>query len=267
MEGKLKYSTFNCQGFKHRMYKYIKNKFKDCDVLLLQETWMYNFEHKMFSKIIPDCQYHAVSTMDEAEVRRLGRPYGGCAVLWKKNLAVSVTPISTTSPRICAVAIKSEHVKAIVISVYMPSDDNSNSSYDIYGDVLYELSSIVGEYDDHEFIIGGDFNVDFNRINSRNLTLLKQFLQLEDLECKTLNILKDNFTRSDVNSRAFLDHFILSNNVDYSNLEVLYDGDNLSDHNPVTIQTNQRVNITKPSSCRHRFIKWENATEENIRNG
>ena len=81
MEGKLKYSTFNCQGFKHRMYKYIKNKFKNCDVLLLQETWLYNFEHKMFSKIIPDCQYHAVSTMDEAEVRRLGRPYGGCAVL------------------------------------------------------------------------------------------------------------------------------------------------------------------------------------------
>ena len=265
MEGKLKYSTFNCQGFKHRMYKYIKNKFKNCDVLLLQETWLYNFEHKMFSKIIPDCQYHAVSTMDEAEVRRLGRPYGGCAVLWKKNLAVSVTPISTTSPRICAVAIKSEHVKTIVISVYMPSDDNSNNNYDIYGDVLYELSSIVGEYDDHDFIIGGDFNVDFSRINSRNLTLLKQFLQLEDLECKTLNILNDNFTRSDVNSRAFLDHFILSKNVEYSNIEVLYDGDNLSDHNPVTIQTNQRVNITKPSTCRQRIIKWENATEENIK--
>ena len=95
--------------------------------------------------------------------------------------------------------------------------------------------------------------------------MLKQFLQLEDLECKTLNILNDNFTRSDVNSRAFLDHFILSKNVDYSYIEVLYDGDNLSDHNPVTIHTNQQVNITKPSTCKHRIIKWENATEENIK--
>ena len=77
MQSKLKFATLNCQGFKKRMYKYIKQKFNECDVLLLQETWLYNFQHKHFTKIIPTCQYHAVSAMNEAEDRRIRRPPGG----------------------------------------------------------------------------------------------------------------------------------------------------------------------------------------------
>ena len=69
MEGDLKYTMFNCQGFKTRMHNYVKEKFKICDVLLLQETWLYKFDHKIFKKILPDCQYHAVSAMDETEIQ------------------------------------------------------------------------------------------------------------------------------------------------------------------------------------------------------
>ena len=143
MEGELIYNTFNCEGFKNRMYDYTKSEFENCDILLLQETWLYNFEHKNFTDIIPNCQYHAVSAMEEAELGRLGRPHGGCAILWKKNLAVSVTPINTTSPRLCVVHMKSEQIKVIIISVYMPNDDNSNMNYEIYGEVLYETSAII----------------------------------------------------------------------------------------------------------------------------
>ena len=266
MESELKYASFNCQGFKTRMLKYVENKFKICDVLLLQETWLYNFEHKLFKKILPDCQYHAVSAMDETEIQRTGRPAGGCAVIWKKNLEVSVTPINTNSPRICAVTMKSENTKLLIMSVYMPNDDNSHSSYEEYGEVLYEISSIVEQYDEYDIVIGGDLNVDFSRNNSRNLNLLKRFLHLEDLECRTLDIINGNYTRVVSNSRSFLDHFILSKNIKYSNVQVLYDGDNLSDHNPVTIHTNHKVRNTKPNPCQYRVIKWENATEENIRN-
>ena len=265
MEGKLKYMSFNCQGFKTRMHDYVKEKFEIYDVLLLQETWLYNFEHNLFKKILPDCQYHAVSAMDETKLPRIGRPEGGCAVLWKKNLEVSVMPINTNSPRLCAVTMKSETIKLLIISVYMPTDDNSNDNYEEYGDVLYEISSILNQYDEYDIVIGGDLNVDFSRNNSRNLTLFKQFLHLEDLECRTLDIVNGNFTRVVKNSKSFLDHFILSKNIDYSNVEVLDEGYNLSDHNPVTIQTKHEVRNTKPSPCQHRIIKWENATEDNIK--
>ena len=58
MAGKLRITTFNCQGFKDRMYDYVKEIFKQCDILLLQETWLYNFEHINFANIVPNCQFH-----------------------------------------------------------------------------------------------------------------------------------------------------------------------------------------------------------------
>ena len=95
MEGKLKYMSFNCQGFKTRMHNYLKEKFENYDVLLLQETWLYNFEHNLFKKILPDCQYHAVSAMDDSDIGRVGSPMGDvhCAIVWHKDLALSILPI------------------------------------------------------------------------------------------------------------------------------------------------------------------------------
>ncbi|CAL4139663.1 unnamed protein product, partial [Meganyctiphanes norvegica] len=94
MEGrKLKITSFNCTGFKPRNYDYINDVYNKCDILLLQETWLYNFESKQFNNIIQGCQYHAISAMDETDIMRVGRPFGGLAVLWKKNLALSIIPI------------------------------------------------------------------------------------------------------------------------------------------------------------------------------
>ena len=203
MEDNLKYMSFNCQRFKTRMHNNVLKNSETLYVLLLQETWLYKFEHKLFKKILSDCQYHAVSAMNETELPRTDRSEGGCAVLWKKNLEVSVTPINTNSPCLCADTMKSETIKLLIMSVYMPTDDNSNDNYEEYGDVLYEISSILNQYDEYDIVIGGDLNVDFSRNNSRNLTLFKQFLHLEDLECRTLDIINGNFTCVVKKSRSF----------------------------------------------------------------
>ena len=266
MAGKLKITTFNCQGFKERMYEYVKEIFLQSDILLLQETWLFNFEHKKFTNIIPNCQFYAISSMDEADIKRKGRPFGGCAILWKKNMTVAITPVNTTSPRICAVEVKSNQIKLLLITVYMPNDNDSNDINMLYGDVLSEISSIISNYE-HDIIISGDFNVDYNRINSQNLNLLKQFVHLEELECVTLKITQNNFTREDtLGSRSFIDHIIVNNHVSYTDLNVLYNGHNLSDHNPVTIQTNHNVTETRNNLTKYRVIDWENATKENIEN-
>ena len=52
-------------------------------------------------------------------------------------------PINTNSLHICAVTMKSENTRLLIMSVYMPNDNNSHSSYEEYGEVLYEISSIV----------------------------------------------------------------------------------------------------------------------------
>ena len=105
----MKISSFNCSGFKGNC-DYISEVYGKCDILLLQETWLYNFEFNLFNKKIPTCQYHATSAMDESDIGRVGRPFGGCAIIWNKNLALSIIPVDTTSPRLCAVVIKSELV-------------------------------------------------------------------------------------------------------------------------------------------------------------
>ena len=138
----LKITSFNCQGFKYRNYDYLKDIFNKSDILLLQETWLYNFEHTIFNNVLPLSQFHAVSAMDEANIGRMGRPYGGCSIVWHNNLNLSIEPVPMLSNRICAARIKAENINCIIASIYMPSDDNDNDNYEIFGDVLYEQSTL-----------------------------------------------------------------------------------------------------------------------------
>ena len=61
--------------------------------------------------------------------------------------------------------MESYDTKFTLIAVYMPNDDNSDNSYDVYGDVLSQISSILHTHE-HDIIIGGDFNIDFKITNS-----------------------------------------------------------------------------------------------------
>ena len=236
METSLKMTSFNCAGVKFRNFDYIKETFNKWHILFLQETWLHNFQHNQIKQILPKCQYHAVSAMEDADVHRVGRPYGGVAIVWKNNLPMSFVPIETNSQRICAVHVKSDTINCVLASIYMPTDDDTNTNFYIYGDFLYELSSIIALYDNCDFIFGGDFNVDYSRINSRNLNLFKHFVNDEDLSCPSVNFLDNNYTREDSdNNRSFIDHFLLSKNVRHTNFTIKQDGHNLSDHHPISI--------------------------------
>ena len=261
MEGRRTMITsFNCAGFKGS-HEYISNVvFKKCDILFLQEHWLYNFEFK--------CQYHATSAMDESVIRRVGRPSGGCAIIWHKDLALSVTPIETKSPRLCAVVIKSDHYNMLMCNVYMPCDENTDVNYDIYGDILFEILMLNELYSGYEFIIGGDFNVDFRRNNSRNMNLLKQFINDELLTCVTLVCPQNEYTfqckNKDRPTRSFIDHFIVSKNLINCNIYLSHDGDNLYGHEPISIETPCISNIIPCNNVARHVIEWEKASSEHI---
>ena len=272
MESNLKITSYNCNGFKSRNYDYVSEIFNTCKILMLQETWLYDFQHINFKKVMPNSQYYAVSAMNEAEVSRVGRPYGGVAILWHTGLTLNglkltFIPIVTNSLRLCAVNIKSNSCNIMLINVYMPTDDNSDENFNIYGDILGEISSIIAAHADCEFIIGGDFNVDFSRIHSRNLNLLKDFLEIETLNCATLEIAENNFTRvGSLGEKSFIDHFIVNNNLEY-NIDVTPDkGHNLSDHLPVNLQTTYHSEIKMHKNESNYFYDWTNANDFKILN-
>ena len=261
----MKISSFNCLGFKGNC-EYIKEVYNKCDILLLQETWLYNFEFNNFNKEMSKCQYHAVSAMDESNIGHAGRPFGGCAIIWHKDLALSIIPVDTTSPKLCAVVIKSDSLNIIMCNVYMPCDDNTDENYEKYGDILYEMLTLFEVYRGYDFIVGGDFNVDFRRNNSRNLRLLKQFISEEQLTCVSLNFPNNEYTFQNNNfNRSFIDHFIVSESLTNCNVFISHDGDNLSDHEPITIKTSCISNIITDKNTSRQIVEWNKATDEHIR--
>ncbi len=112
-------------------------------------------------------EHLAVLAMDECDVSRVGRPYGGCAVVWRRGLVLDFQPLTTTFKRQCAVVAQSQCDKLLLVSVYMPNDNNCDRGFEFFGDVLNELSAMINLYDGYDIIIGGDFNLNFYR-QSRN---------------------------------------------------------------------------------------------------
>ena len=47
----LKVVSYNVRGLKPRNYDYLQSLFDRSDFLLIQETWLYEFEHRNISKI------------------------------------------------------------------------------------------------------------------------------------------------------------------------------------------------------------------------
>ncbi len=114
----LKFISFNCTGFKPRIYEYIKELYYKCDVLLVQETWLFNFQHSSIENSLCGSQYHAVSPMDESAVCRVGQPCGGCAIMRHHSLALAFHPVPTRSPCLCAVAHNSDSDKHLLSPLY-----------------------------------------------------------------------------------------------------------------------------------------------------
>ena len=268
MAGKrIKITSFNCTGFKPRNYDYISDIYNKCDILLIQETWLYNFESYLFNNILPGCQYHAKSSMDESNVTRIGRPFGGLAVVWNKNLALSIIPVETASDRLCAVVIKSDNQSIVLCNVYMPCDNNTDANFEIYGDVLYEMLTLFELYRGYDFIIGGDFNVDFRRNESRNLGLLKQFIDEEMFTCVSLQCPNTEFTyENNRGNKSFIDHFIVSESLTNCNVNVSHDGNNLTEHKPITLETTCSSVIISNENFSQIKIEWDKSTDINISN-
>ncbi len=198
---------------------------------------MYNFQHEDTGKVLTDSEHHAVSAMDECDVTRVGRPHGGCAVVWRRDLGLVFHSVPTTSRRLCAVVAHSQSVKLLIVSVYMPNDDNCDLSFNIFGYVLKELSAMINLYDDCDIIIGGDFNVDFDT-PSRNLNLLHRFLNDENLLSPPLSSTHETFTyESTQGHKSCIDHFITSESVIGTGdcVSTFRDGNNLTEHLPICI--------------------------------
>ena len=82
-------------------------------------------------------------SMDES-VPLIGRPYGGCSIIWSSNTSCKVGRIECISKRLCAVKVTVDGIEFVLFNMYMPCDKGyANHDLFEYIDVLNEVSVFV----------------------------------------------------------------------------------------------------------------------------
>lgn len=273
MADNLSIVTYNSHGSGTGRLEYITKLMQQHDIVLIQEHWLLSCElNKYAERLAPVAAcIHGISAMPDDEL--VGRPHGGCAILWKKNLSCQIRPLELDSTRVCGVHVKLSGTELLLFNVYMPCDTTHDlSNANEYQTVLDLVAQQCIKSNCDHIVIAGDLNTEFSRINSLHTQYIRNFISRECLKCCADHAVCDiEYTHeSKINgARSHIDHFIISENLfnricDYY---VKHEGDNMSDHFPVTLIVNTpaeyETRTQEPESITR--CDWEKATPEQVR--
>ena len=238
------------------------------DVIVLQEHWLSQSELSKlcFSGFVTT----AILGFDNSVLLR-GRPFGGCAILYRQCLVSSIKQIRTCSSCFCAVNINFRACCCLFVNIYLPTDYCTNASTELLKDTLGEISGFISS-STHDFVVVvGDWNTDMRR-PGRFSDTVASFLSEFNFTLVDLNFPDDvGFTYlGHDDSKSWLDHVAVSNHFLSSVVSVhsMLDGRNLSDHNPLAFSLDlSSVAVHCPPAVHPGpSVKWHLATSDNICN-
>ncbi len=257
--------SFNCKGFNNGL-SYIPAFLDSFDIILLQEHWLSTSElNKLnFDGFITS----AVSGFNECALLR-GRPFGGCAILYRECLLSSIKQIHTSSKRFCALTIDSCDYTCLLINVYLPTDYRSQAATEQLKDVLGEIAGFVSSTA-HDFVlIAGDWNTDLDRPGQFSEAICA-FLSELNLSLVDLNFpgeVRFTYMGHD-GSKSWIDHIAVSTGFcsTVSSVHSLLDGRNLSDHNPLAFSLALPVPMVPSPQAIHKgpSVQWHFASSDDI---
>ena len=108
---------------------------RDCDIMLLQHHWLSDSQLSILNTLSADHVSVAVSGFGNNSVLT-GRPYGGCAILWRKNLSLTASPITSNSRRISAVLFFGAGVRFVCLCIYMPYESDFSGTEEFQLQIL-----------------------------------------------------------------------------------------------------------------------------------
>lgn len=240
----LRFLSLNCHGVTWDTICYLKTIICTFDVILLQETWLAQFNCHLLSSISSDFVFYHSSAMEDKLHSGIlgGRPFGGTAILVRNSLVDRVSVVDSHNPRITAVCLhNSNQPDLLICSVYMPYNDRSVLQLGNYELALGSLQAQIDSHHGCSFIIGGDWNVS-KAGDYPAKKYVEQFCSVNNL-CwlDTAHDSVDFTYHCDANShRSLLDHFLCSSNLvaDRSSSDltnIMVDGNNTSDHYAINV--------------------------------
>jgi exonuclease III len=237
LQNSLRVSTFNCRSLKSSVTE-ICELCDSSDLVFLQEHWLLPFELGLLNNIHSNFFAVSKSAVDTTRDVLVGRPYGGTAILFRKELAACITTVDVNDPRLCVIKFDSNMGPILFACVYMPFDQGDAECLENFIEICAKLNALYSELDAVHFVIVGDFNCQFG---SRFYNVLQQWVSDLNLQLSDIKRLDNAFTYcSDDGLRSsWIDHCICSNVVDQliSHIEVLCQYIT-SDHKPVMIVFN-----------------------------
>ena len=238
---------------------YVEKLLKKCDILFLQETWLFNFQLPLLGEYFSSHVSFGKSVDDENPLPPTQKPrgYGGVACFVNKNLGVKFKFRPNGGNRVIVLEVLSNPPLCIV-GVYMPVRGTSKRTE--FQEILDEISEIIEAFKtSHVVFVVGDMNSSLQeRCGNERDTLLKKFVDGNSLSHGQSGVV--TYIHSDGTCSSEIDYILYSEggaNL-VSKVEVLQDHMNVSDHVPVTAMLRTEKVIGKEED---RMIsikpKWE----------
>jgi exonuclease III len=136
----LKICTYNMHSFNNgrSLLEYLCTTH---DVILVQEHWLSSCDLYKLKTFNDKFICYGVSAMDEklSSAILVGRPFGGVAILWKKELSNFIKTVDTDCDRYVAIQFCINNLcKFVMHCVYFPCNSNSQ-------DYIVDASNIISK--------------------------------------------------------------------------------------------------------------------------
>ena len=172
-----------------------------------------------------------------------GRPSGGIALLWRKELNKYITPMtSLKSTRVQGILLTLNNTKFLIINTYFPTDPRVEAfdEFELQS-TLQDIAFLRDNTPHNHCIIMGDINADFTR-STRFVEAVKDFVGVQNM-LPVWNIHPVDYAYMCTQERnchlqsyfSTIDHFLIDPPLISSchSADVIHLGDNLSNHQPI----------------------------------
>ena len=272
----LKVTTYNCKNIKSS-FREVQELCEQNDIILLQETWLFEKDLAFLSGISTDHYALGISSINCSHSIITGRPHGGLAILWRKSLShcCQVSTIKGEN-RLMELSLNLGDKTYYFINVYMPYCSSEN--FDEFMYYLHKCIDLIDASGHAHAMIIGDINADVTRDQNGYIAHLfgrelAQFCSNNNLTLADVEHLgngSDNFSffSNSFNSSSWIDHVICTTSMAncISDVHIQYEYIT-SDHKPVGVALIDLLQDTQPTSTSSRSrsfnrpsIRWSNLT-------
>jgi len=222
-----------------------------CDLLCLQEHWIFSNRKNIFQEIITSHEVEAKSVDDENPLfdHKSIRGFAGIATCWKKNLSHAVKVQEEGNHRITVTTIACKPTPICIINVYMPTTGNNQNEN--YNESLDQISKLLEKYSSHRIILIGDMNASLHRDDRQRDKNLKNFTETNNRHLPENYPIKPTFFHHNGKYSSQIDYVLcdpemleLSPDVEIHDMSPL----NTSDHTLITVSFHINVEKKKKPS-------------------